>query len=115
MSPKSCQQAITAHQQIQDLSGEAKSSVNLGIAYINAKQYTQAISILERDAQIGQESQERRVEALAFFHLGRAYGLSEQAQKGSESLQQALTIAQEIQDAELEKNIQQLLAAGTSL
>ena len=109
---KSCQQAITAHQQIQDLSGEAKSSVNLGIAYIGAKQYAQAISILERAAKIGQESKERRVEALAFFHLGRAYGLSEQAQKSTESLQQALTIAQEIQDAELEKNIQQLLAAG---
>jgi CHAT domain-containing protein len=108
---KSCQQAITAHQQIQDLSGEAKSSVNLGIAYIGAKQYPQAISILERAAKIGQESKEPRVEALAFFHLGRAYGLSEQAQKSTESFQQALTIAQEIQDAELEKNIQQLLAA----
>jgi tetratricopeptide (TPR) repeat protein len=106
---KSCQQAITAHQQIKDLSGEAKSSVNLGIAYISSKQYSQAISILEKGVKIAQE---RRVEALAFFHLGRAYGLSEQAKKSSESWQKALTIAQEIQDAELEKNIQQLLAAG---
>jgi len=108
---KSCQQAITAHQQIQDLSGEAKSSVNLGNAYIRGKQYAEAISILEKAAKIGQESKEPRVEALAFFHLGIAYGLSEQAQKSTESFQQALTIAQEIQDAELEKNIQQLLAA----
>ncbi len=88
--------------------------VNLGNAYIGAKKYAQAISILERAVNIGQESKERRVEALAFFHLGRAYGLSEQAQKSTESFQQALTIAQEIQDAELEKNIQQLLAAGAS-
>ena len=30
---QSCQQAVTAHQQIKDLAGEAKSTVNLGIAY----------------------------------------------------------------------------------
>ena len=107
---KSCQQAITAHQQIKDLSGEAKSAVNLGIAYISSGQYSQAISILERGAKIGQDSKERRVEALAFLNLGIAYYASEQPKRGIEFLQQALTIAKEIKDGELEKNIQQVLA-----
>ncbi|MFM6588993.1 MAG: CHAT domain-containing protein [Microcystis panniformis] len=107
---KSCQQAITAHQQIKDLSGEAKSTVNLGIAYISSGQYSQAISVLDKAVKIAQESKERRVEALAFFHLGRAYYASEQPKRGIEFLQQALTIAQEIKDGELEKNIQQVLA-----
>ena len=40
---QSCQQAVMAHQQVKDLSGEAKSAVNLGIAYVYLKQYSKAI------------------------------------------------------------------------
>jgi CHAT domain-containing protein/uncharacterized protein HemY len=107
---QSCQQAVTAHQQIKDLAGEAKSTVNLGIAYNRVGQYSQGISVLETAVKIAQESKERRVEALAFINLGIAYYASGKSKESTEFLQQALTIAQEIKDAELEKSVRQILA-----
>lgn len=56
---QSCQQAVTAHRQVKDLSGEAKSTVNLGLAYNRGGQYSQAISVLETAVKIAQESKER--------------------------------------------------------
>ncbi|WOB67654.1 tetratricopeptide repeat protein [Microcystis aeruginosa] len=108
---KSCQQAITAHQQIKDLSGEAKSAVNLGIAYISSGQYSQAISVLENAVKIAQESKERRVEALAFLYLGGAYYELGEFKESIEFFQQTLTIAKEIKDADLEKIAEKLMEA----
>lgn len=105
---QSCQQAVTAHQQIKDLSGEAKTTVNLGNAYGRVGQYSQAIIVLEKAVKIAQESKERRVEALAFNNLGITYQALGQSKRSIEFLQKGLTIAQEIKDAELEKTIRQM-------
>jgi tetratricopeptide (TPR) repeat protein len=107
---QSCQQAVTAHQQIQDRAGEAKSTVNLGIAYSRNGQYSQAISVLETALKLAREAKERRVEAIALRQLGITYGASGQFQQATEFLQQALSVAQEIKDAEVEKEIRQILS-----
>ena len=108
---KFCQQAVTAHQQVKDLSGEAKSAVNLGIAYVHLKQYSKAIPVLESALKKIQASKERRVEAIAFFNLGIAYyGASEKPQPSIDFFQKALAIAQEIKDIELEKDIREILS-----
>ncbi|MFM7474217.1 MAG: tetratricopeptide repeat protein, partial [Microcystis aeruginosa] len=81
---QSCQQAVIAYQQIKDLSGEAKSTANLGNAYVNDGQYRQAISVLENAVKIAQESKERRVEALAFNNLGITYQALGQSKRSIE-------------------------------
>jgi CHAT domain-containing protein/uncharacterized protein HemY len=106
---QSCQQAVIAYQQIKDLSGEAKSTANLGNAYVNDGQYRQAISVLENAVKIAQESKERRVEALAFLYLGGAYYELGEFKESIEFFQQTLTIAKEIKDADLEKIAEKLL------
>ena len=106
---QSCQQAVIAYQQIKDLSGEAKSTVNLGNAYVNDGQYRQAISVLENAVKIAQESKERRLEALAFLNLGGAYYELGEFKESIEFFQQTLTIAKEIKDADLEKSAEKLL------
>ena len=106
---QSCQQAVIAYQQIKDLSGEAKSAVNLGNAYVNDGQYRQAISVLENAVKIAQESKERRVEALAFLYLGGAYYELGEFKESIEFFQQTLIIAKEIKDADLEKSAEKLL------
>jgi tetratricopeptide (TPR) repeat protein len=107
---QSCQQAVTAHQQIKDRTGEAKSTVNLGTAYSRSGQYSQAIPILESALKLAREAKERRGEAIALQWLGIAYVSSWQSQQGTEFLQQALTVAQEIKDADLEAGIRQILS-----
>ncbi|MDB9413545.1 CHAT domain-containing protein [Microcystis aeruginosa] len=106
---QSCQQAVIAYRQIKDLSGEAKSTANLGNAYVNDGQYRQAISVLENAVKIAQESKERRVEALAFLYLGGAYYELGEFKESIEFFQQTLTIAKEIKDADLEKSAEKLL------
>ncbi len=106
---QSCQQAVIAYRQIKDLSGEAKSTANLGNAYVNDGQYRQAISVLENAVKIAQESKERRVEALAFLYLGGAYYELGEFKESIEFFQQTLTIAKEIKDADLEKIAEKLL------
>ncbi|MBE9090860.1 tetratricopeptide repeat protein [Microcystis aeruginosa LEGE 11464] len=106
---QSCQQAVIAYRQIKDLSGEAKSTVNLGNAYVNDGQYRQAISVLENAVKIAQESKERRLEALAFLNLGGAYYELGEFKESIEFFQQTLTIAKEIKDADLEKSAEKLL------
>lgn len=106
---QSCQQAVIAYRQIKDLSGEAKSTVNLGNAYVNDGQYRQAISVLENAVKIAQESKERRLEALAFLNLGGAYYELGEFKESIEFFQQTLTIAKEIKDADLEKIAEKLL------
>ncbi len=106
---QSCQQAVIAYRQIKDLSGEAKSTVNLGNAYFNDGQYRQAISVLENAVKIAQESKERRVEALAFLNLGGAYYELGEFKESIEFFQQTLIIAKEIKDADLEKSAEKLL------
>jgi CHAT domain-containing protein/lipopolysaccharide biosynthesis regulator YciM len=106
---QSCQQAVIAYRQIKDLSGEAKSTVNLGNAYVNDGQYRQAISVLENAVKIAQESKERRVEALAFLYLGGAYYELGEFKESIEFFQQTLIIAKEIKDADLEKSAEKLL------
>ncbi|MBE8993904.1 CHAT domain-containing protein [Microcystis aeruginosa] len=106
---QSCQQAVIAYRQIKDLSGEAKSTVNLGNAYVNDGQYRQAISVLENAVKIAQESKERRLEALAFLNLGGAYYELGEFKESIEFFQQTLIIAKEIKDADLEKSAEKLL------
>ncbi|MCA2628744.1 MULTISPECIES: tetratricopeptide repeat protein [unclassified Microcystis] len=106
---QSCQQAVIAYRQIKDLSGEAKSTANLGNAYVNDGQYRQAISVLENAVKIAQESKERRVEALAFLYLGGAYYELGEFKESIEFFQQTLIIAKEIKDADLEKSAEKLL------
>ncbi|MCA2666792.1 MAG: tetratricopeptide repeat protein [Microcystis sp. M045S2] len=106
---QSCQQAVIAYRQIKDLSGEAKSTVNLGNAYFNDGQYRQAISVLENAVKIAQESKERRLEALAFLNLGGAYYELGEFKESIEFFQQTLIIAKEIKDADLEKSAEKLL------
>ncbi|MDB9418151.1 CHAT domain-containing protein [Microcystis aeruginosa] len=106
---QSCQQAVIAYRQIKDLSGEAKSTANLGNAYVNDGQYRQAISVLENAVKIAQESKERRVEALAFLNLGGAYYELGEFKESIEFFQQTLIIAKEIKDADLEKSAEKLL------
>ncbi|MCZ8067676.1 MAG: tetratricopeptide repeat protein [Microcystis sp.] len=108
---QSCQQAVIAYRQIKDLSGEAKSTVNLGNAYVNDGQYRQAISVLENAVKIAQESKERRLEALAFLNLGGAYYELGEFKESIEFFQQTLTIAKEIKDADLEKIAEKLMEA----
>jgi CHAT domain-containing protein/lipopolysaccharide biosynthesis regulator YciM len=106
---QSCQQAVIAYRQIKDLSGEAKSTVNLGNAYVNDGQYRQAISVLENAVKIAQESKERRLEALAFLNLGGAYYELGEFKESIDFFQQTLIIAKEIKDADLEKSAEKLL------
>ncbi|MDB9394363.1 CHAT domain-containing protein [Microcystis aeruginosa] len=106
---QSCQQAVIAYRQIKDLSGEAKSTANLGNAYVNDGQYRQAIYVLENAVKIAQESKEPRVEALAFLYLGGAYYELGEFKESIEFFQQTLTIAKEIKDADLEKSAEKLL------
>ncbi len=108
---QSCQQAVIAYRQIKDLSGEAKSTANLGNAYVNDGQYRQAISVLENAVKIAQESKERRVEALAFLYLGGAYYELGEFKESIEFFQQTLTIAKEIKDADLEKIAEKIMEA----
>ncbi|WP_072924162.1 CHAT domain-containing protein [Microcystis aeruginosa] len=112
---QSCQQAVIAYRQIKDLSGEAKSTANLGNAYVNDGQYRQAISVLENAVKIAQESKERRVEALAFLYLGGAYYELGEFKESIEFFQQTLTIAKEIKDADLEKIAEKLMEAEKQL
>jgi tetratricopeptide (TPR) repeat protein len=107
---QSCQQAITAHQQIKDRSGEAKSTVNLGIAHVRANQYEQAIPILQSASELAKTAGERRVKALALEFLGLAYSSLGKWQEAQEFLQQALAIATEIKDTQLEEGIRQVLS-----
>ncbi|REJ42233.1 MAG: CHAT domain-containing protein [Microcystis flos-aquae DF17] len=108
---QSCQQAVIAYRQIKDLSGEAKSTANLGNAYVNDGQYRQAISVLENAVKIAQESKERRVEALAFLYLGGAYYELGEFKESIEFFQQTLIIAKEIKDADLEKIAEKIMEA----
>ncbi len=112
---QSCQQAVIAYRQIKYLSGEAKSTANLGNAYVNDGQYRQAISVLENAVKIAQESKERRVEALAFLYLGGAYYELGEFKESIEFFQQTLTIAKEIKDADLEKIAEKLMEAEKQL
>ena len=52
---ESCQQALGAHQEIRDRSGEAKSITNLGIAYLRSGQSDQGIATLETALEIAKE------------------------------------------------------------
>jgi tetratricopeptide (TPR) repeat protein len=70
---QSCQQAVTAHQQIKDRAGEAKSTVNLGIAYSRRGQYSQAIEYFQQSLAIFKEIGDRNGEARSLNNLGIAY------------------------------------------
>ncbi|MBS9396146.1 MAG: CHAT domain-containing protein [Dolichospermum sp. OL03] len=108
---QSCKQAVKAYQQIKDRSGEAKSSVNLGIAYDRTNQVEQAISILQSAVELARTAKEQRVEAIALDSLGsliyknyQALGKlqEEQEQKFIEYQQQTLKIYQNLDDRNMQ-------------
>ncbi len=106
---QSCQQAIVAYQQIGDRSGEAKATVNLGIAYDLANQSEQAVTTWKSALELAKLAGDRQVEAIALYALGGMYGVQGKSQQATEFLQQALTVAREINDSELEEAIQKNL------
>ncbi len=107
---KSCQQAVTASQKIGDRSREAKSTVNLGLAYlrrneinpsipnleIRANQLNQAISNLEKGLIIAQDIKERKVEGIALYNLGLSYQSLGQNEKAINFFKESIKIAREL-------------------
>ena len=84
-----CQAAVQSHQQIGDRGGEAKATVNLGIAYEQAGQYDAALSTLQLGLTLAQEVGDHRVTAIAWQHLGDTYAALGQPQQAAEFHQKA--------------------------
>jgi tetratricopeptide (TPR) repeat protein len=102
---QSCQQAATAYRDIQDVSGEAKSTVNLGIAYSSINQVDRAVTILESGLELARQAGERRVEAISLRFLGLISHFLEKDQESKEFLEQSLAITRELKDSQLEDEI----------
>ncbi|MGK7898714.1 MAG: tetratricopeptide repeat protein, partial [Xenococcus sp. (in: cyanobacteria)] len=81
-----------------------------GIAYLRSGQFDQSLSTLETALEIAREIRERRIEAITLQWLGITYLFLDQSQPGTEFLQQALTVAQEIGETGSAQEIQQMLS-----
>lgn len=104
---ESCQKALDTYRKTKNRLGEAKALNNLGNAYFALENYSKAIDYHQQSLTIAREIKERTLESKALNNLGDdllIQGIkefkNEQLQPALQSLQQALTLYQEVGNRE---------------
>ena len=117
----SCQKAVNAYQKLGDYLGEAKSIINLGIAYKNLYQYEKAIIKLNTGLSISQQLKKNLLIAITSQNLSQIYAEIGQEQSAKTLQNQANTIFTKLDIADQlarqgadELNLNQLDAALNS-
>ncbi|NER53142.1 MAG: CHAT domain-containing protein, partial [Symploca sp. SIO1A3] len=92
------QQSLAIAREIKDRNGEAQSLNNLGIAYRNLGEYTQAIDYHQQSLAIAREISDRKREGQSLGNLGNAYFFLGEYTQAIDYHQQSLAIKREIKD-----------------
>ena len=85
----SCQDALTAYQQLQDVGGQARSMTNVGIAQNSLEQHEEAVATLQSALPLASSLSTKQVEAIVFNNLAIAYEALGQPQEAENLRQQA--------------------------
>ena len=95
---QTCRNAQKIYQKQNDRPREVRSTVNLGLAYINANQTENAIASLQADLTLANQLGEKRVAAIAASNLGVIYKDQTHYPQARRLLQTAIQLFSEIED-----------------